>query len=265
MSMLHILFSASAAGTLKQVLTVRGSRDEVVGLDDCLAMGPIATGDPAERAAWLDAHAPNPFRWDWIVETARNFLSQIQAWRGERLVWIAPQSACEQCGLQYYFEQVPEAAAGPMVIADGPLSAGWRHSPPLGLGELPAELMAGLLDQAPRREWPREKASGDLWRRLRGEDGLLRIVEQGALRTVAEDHFDTLLLGHCSGNWQKWSRVVGHAMMDAMEQGHHTGDAFYPWRLRELVRHGRIACRGELPGRRHDGHHRPNAQLRRIG
>jgi hypothetical protein len=264
MSRLHILFSPSAAGSLKQVLTVRGSRDEVVGLADCLATGPIVTGDPDDRAAWFDAHVPDHHGWDWIARSAKDFLSRIRAWPGERLLWIAPRSACEQCGLQWYFEQVSGAAAGPMVIADEPLSGGWRDAPPLGLGELPAELIAALLDHAPRREWPGERASGDLWRRLRGEGGMLRIVEQGALRTVAEDYFDHLLLKHCSGDWRKWSRVVGYAMIDAMEQGHHTGDAFCLWRLRDLVERKRIECRGELPGRQHDEHHRPNALLRRI-
>jgi hypothetical protein len=262
MSTLHILFSASAAGTLRQVLTVRGSGDEVVGFADCLAMGPIAGGDPDERAAWFEAHVPERFGWGWIADSTRDFLSAIRAWRGKRLVWIAPQSACEQCGLQWFFEQVAGGAAGPMIIADAPLSGGWRDAPPLGLGELPAELVAGLLDRAPRRQWPDARASGDVWRRLRGEDGLLRIVERGALRTVAEDHFDDLLLGSCSGEWRKWSRVVGDAMTKAMERSHHTGDAFYLWRLRELVRLGRIECRGELPGRQHDEKRRPDALLR---
>ena len=265
MSILHILFSPSAAGTLRQVLRVRGSRDEVAGLADCLAMGRIATGDPDARAAWFDAYVPERFGWGWIADSARDFLSVVRAWRGERLVWIAPRSACEQCGLQWFFEQVAGAAAGPTVVADAPLSGGWSDAPPLGLGELPAELIAGLLDRAPRREWPGERASADVWRRLRGEDGLLRIVERGALRTVAEDRFDDLLLGRCSGDWRKWSRVVGDAMTEAMEQGHHMGDAFYLWRLRALVRHGRMECRGELPGRQHDEHRRPNALLRRIG
>ena len=265
MSTLHILFSASAAGTLKQVLNVRGSRDEVVGLADCLAMGPIAAGDPDARAAWFDAHVPERLSWGWIADSARDFLSAIRAWPGERLVWIAPRSACEQCGLQWLFEQVAGAAAGPTIIADAPLSGGWRDAPPLGLGELPAELVAGLLDRAPRRDWPGARASGDVWRRLRGEDGLLRIVERGALRTVAGDHFDALLLGPRSGEWRKWSLVAGDAMTEAMERGHHMGDAFYLWRLRELVRLGRMECRGELPGPQHDGHRRPDALLRRIG
>lgn len=264
MSILHILFSASAAGSLKQVLTVRRSRDEVVGLADCLAVGPIATGKADDRAAWFDAHVPDAHGWDWIAGSTQDFLSRIWAWPGERLPWIAPRSACEQCGLQYYFEQVPDAAAGPMIIADEPLSGGWSDAPPLGLGELPAELMAALLDDAPRREWPGERALGELWRRLRREDGLLRIVEQGALRTVSEDHFDYLLLKHCPGDWQKWSRVVGYAMIEAMEEGHQTGDAFFIWRLRELVERGRIECQGELPGRQHDEHRRPNAVVRRA-
>lgn len=265
MSALHILFSPSAAGSLKQVLTVRRSGDEVVGLSDCLAMGPIATGNPDERSAWLDERIPQHVGWDRIARSTLDFLSTIRSWRGERLTWIAPRSACEQCGLHWYFEQVPEAATAPMIIADGPLSGGWSEAPPLGLGELPAELMADLFDHAPRRQWPGPVTSGETWRRLRGEAGLLRIVEQGALRTVSEDYFDPLLLDRCLRDWEKWSRVVGRAMIDAMEEGHHIGDSFFIWRLRDLVERGRMECRGDLPGRQHDGHHRPDAFLRRIG
>ena len=244
LSILHILFSTSAAGTLKQVL--RGSGDEVVSLTDCLAYGPIGSGDLAERADWLDAHAPIEFSWDWIVESAADFLERIEAAGMERLVWIAPRSACERCGLQWYFEQTG-APAGPMIIADRPLSGGWSDAPPMGLGELPPELMAQLLG-SPRREWPSGLASPEPWRQLRAGDSLLRIVDDGVLRSASPDHFDGVLLAQCRPEWRKWAYVIGHAMGAAMEAGHRLDDTFFLWRLRELIAQGRIECEGALPG-----------------
>ena len=264
MSTLHILFNTSAAGTLKKVLRARGSFDEVVSLTDCLAFGPISTGNFEERSDWLDVHAPIEGNWDWLVPRAEDFLNEISAWAGDRLVWIAPRSACEQCGVQWYFEQT-EAPGRPMIIADQPIQFKKVAAVPLGLGELADEYMGDLLDHAPRREWPSERSSPDEWRRLRAEDTQLRIVEGGNLRSVVPSYFDDLILNRCTDQWQKWSRVVGWTMVDAMDQGHHAGDVLLLWRLRELVRIGQIECEGELPGRQHDPENRPNAMLRRVG
>ena len=235
----------------------------MVSLSDCLAFGPIASGSFEERAAWLDAHIPSWGGWDGIVESAAKFLDEIRRWTGDRLVWIAPRSACEQCGLQFYLKQ-SGAPIAPMVIADEPIQYQRCAAIPLGLGELDNEQVAELLDNAPRRTWPADRASPDEWRRLRGEASLLRIVENGRLRSVDPDFFDGLLLGRCTDEWQKWARVVGWAMVDAMEQGHHVGDALLLWRLRELVGQGRIVVRGELPGREHGPDNRVTAELKRM-
>ena len=244
---------------MQDLLGARGSDDVVVSLTDCLAYGPV--GDWAERAEWLDTNVPIPTGWGWIDAVAADFLERVHAAGAERLLWIAPRSACERCGLQWFFEQTG-AAAGPMIIADRPLSGGWGDAPPLGLGELPIELIAQLLDDAPRREWPAELASPEPWRRLRAEAGLLRIVQDGVLRSAAPSHYDDLLLKQCGREWRKWAAVVGHAMGEAMEFGHRVDDLFYTWRLCELVAQGRIECEGDLPGRGHDGERRPDAVLR---
>ena len=235
-----------------------------MSLSDCLAVGPIASGRMDERLEWLNHTMPNQLDWAWVAESVDQFRQRVGASELAPLVWVAPASACEQCGVQWYFEQFPEAPPGPMVIADQPLSRGWLNSPPIGLGELPEDLMAGLLDNAPRREWPADRASPQLWRRLREEGSLLRVVEDGDLRSVAPDFFDTLLLQQAPPEWTSWSRVVGGTMVAAGEQGHNIGDPYLVWRVRELVRAGDLECRGELPGRRHDREHRPDAMLRRV-
>ena len=247
------------------VLNVRGSSDEVASLGDCLAIGPIPGRDWAERIAWFDDIQPAPadIGRDWMKESADRFLEDVRSHDGDRLVWIAPQSACEQCGLQWYFEQFPDAPPGPMVIADGPLSLGWRNGPPIGLGELPGELMARLIDEAPRREWPEKRATPEVWRRLRTDGGLLRIVEAGKLRSAASDHFDALLIDQASGEWRRWSHLVGDAMGEAGDRGHQISDVYLIWRLRELVRLGRLECEGTLPGGEQAGLGRGDARLRR--
>lgn len=234
----------------------------VLSLTDCLAYGPISGNNFEKRIDWLDAQIPLTGGWDWIADSVEDFLHQISSWTGDRLVWIAPRSACEQCGLQWYFEQT-EVTPGPMIIADQQVQFKRAASVPLGLGELGDEYIADLLDHAPRREWPAELASPREWRRLRAEDTLLRIVENGRLRSVSPTFFDDLLLNRCTAEWQKWSRVVGWSMLDAMEAGHHVGDIFLLWRLHELIGEARIGCRGEFP----DGEYRPDrptAELRRI-
>jgi hypothetical protein len=247
------------------VLKARSSSDRVASLGDCLAIGPVPGLDWAERIAWFDDIDPAPadVGSDWMKDSADRFLADIRSHDGDRLVWIAPQSACEQCGLQYYFEQFPDASPGPMVIVDGPLSLGWRNAPPIGLGELPDELMARLLDEAPRREWPKERATPEVWRSLRADGGLLRIVEGGELRSAAPDHFDDFLVDQASGEWRRWSRLVGHAMGGAGERGHYVSDVYLIWRLRELVRLGWLECEGTLPGGGQTRSSQADARLRR--
>jgi hypothetical protein len=152
-----------------------------------------------------------------------------------------------------------------MIILDWVLTPGWRNGPPIGVGELPANLIGGLLDRAERRSWPQDRASPDIWRRLRAEDSLLRIVEDGRLRSVQPDYFDALLLEHTPTEWCKWTRVVGNSMAEAGERGHNIGDEYLVWRVRELMMQGRVECEGDLPGPEHDETHRPNAMLRLAG
>jgi hypothetical protein len=211
------------------------------------------------------APAPDYIERDWIKSSTEKFVEQVRSSSLDRLVWIAPQSACEQCGLQWYFEQFPDAQAGPMIILDWTLTPGWRDGPPIGLGELPTDIIAGLLDRAERRNWPQERASSEIWGRLRAEDTLLRVVEEGRLRSVEPDYFDALLLEHAHAEWCTWARVVGNTIYEAGERGHNIGDEYLLWRVREMIEQGRLECVGDLPGPEHDERYRPNAKLRLPG
>ena len=243
--MIHVLFSSSAAGTLRALLRTRGSEDRVVDLVDTLDWGPISTGSCEDRADWLNRHVPNgPWGWDWIADDVDEFRKSV-ANDPERLIWIAPRSAAEQCGLYWYLTQFGGADAR-MIVADYPLD-GWRGEAPDGLGVLSEEAIAELLDGCPHLPVDPVRFPADRWKTLVDENALIRIMDGGALRSAPDDFFDELLLARCPSEWTNWPRVIGYTMADSLDFGYHPCDRLLLWRLRELVQREQIVCYGELP------------------
>jgi len=243
--MIHIIFSSSAAGTLRQLLYARGRRERIVDLHEYLDWGPIATDKFDDRVTWLDRHLPNDLGWDWISESTVKFHERAAA-DSDRLIWIAPCSAAEQAGLYWYLDQFGGARAQ-MIIADNALRGAWRAQPPLTLGELQQEAMAELYDEYPRLPWDSSRFPPDRWRTLVADNALLRIVDEGVLRSAPKDYFDHFLLERCSTEWVKWHRVVADAMADIWGTGRSADEGFLLWRLRELIQRGDVICSGELP------------------
>lgn len=133
--MIHVLFSSSAAGTLRQLLHSRGIGERVVDLSDDLDWGPVAFDDFEAREAWFNRNIPwKDGSWDWIADAPHNFQYKVER-DPERLIWIAPRSASEQCGLHWYLDHFG-GHDGSMIVADYPLPGAWRGKPPFTLGEL---------------------------------------------------------------------------------------------------------------------------------
>lgn len=243
--MIHVLFSSSAAGTLRQLLRSREIRERVVDLTEWLDWGPIASGGLQDRAQWLNQNVPTDDRdgWDWIIDHVSEFRDKIGL-DADRLIWIATRSAKEQAGLYWYLDQFGSVGAK-MIIADHPLAG--REEPPLGLGELSQDLMAQLLDNCTPTEWNQARLPAEKWRSLVADGALLRIVENGTLRSAPSDYFDKFLLQRSRTEWTKSLRIIGYAMGDIWDAGHSADDMFLLWRLRELIQCGALACNGELP------------------
>lgn len=238
--MIHVLFSSSAAGSLRQVLGTRGCFKTVLDLTESLDWGPIESGDFEERADWFDQNVPSSFAggWGWIVEHVVEFQKMV-AEDPERLIWIEPTSAQELSGLHWYLERFGGSNAQ-MLVAP-------RYESISGLGVRGLDSMAELLDSHPRVPWEPDQFPADRWSALRAENSLLRIVKDGVLQSAPSDYLDQFLLRRCSNNWTEWMRVVGNAMIDAGDAGHGIDDLFLQWRLRDLVRRGVIAANGDLP------------------
>ena len=248
--MIHVLFTSSGAGTLRQVLNARRKKERVVDLTEWLDWGPIVRGTSGSRGNWLNNSVPGDVEgkdwdWRWVDECLVEFRRRLAA-DSDRLIWIAPRSASELSGLHWYLDQFGGTGTQ-FVIADFPLQGAWRGEPPFTLGELGFDQMAELLDQCPRSAWEPSRFPADRWRTLVDENALLRLVQDGELRSAPEDHFDPLLLRQCSANWVMSRRVIGDTMVGSWDCGHTPNDVFLFWRLRELIRAGRIESSAGLP------------------
>jgi hypothetical protein len=86
----------------------------------------------------------------------------------------------------------------------------------------------------------------DEWKRLCGENKMVRILEGGKkLAQFDVDFYDADLKKFITGEWQKASKVI-HQFLN--KNKHTTGDAFLLWRLKTLLAAGNIDVQGEVKG-----------------
>lgn len=239
---IHVLFSPSAAGTLRQLLRSRGVEERVADLTEWLDTGWIASDRIEDRIDWFEKRMPWKDNWAWSIEYIDKFLAAVGS-DDERLIWLAPRSAQEQSGLYWYFHRTRPAPTR-MIVADYALEGAWRGEPPRSLGELDPEAMAQLLDRCTRVEWDSSRFPIDKWARLMDDAAVLRVVEDGVLTSAGPDHYDEPLLRSCPEEWTKWARVVANVMAHADQA---VDDLFLRWRLQELIDGGLVECTGDLP------------------
>jgi hypothetical protein len=101
------------------------------------------------------------------------------------------------------------------------------------------------LDAAARERYLR------LWRRLRAENALLRVVDAEGIRSAPITFFDQQLLSFAKAWWQKPARIIGETMGawvgHPMEQPYfQTGEGLLAARVIALVEGGVLEGRGDL-------------------
>jgi hypothetical protein len=257
---LHILFSAAAAGALRQALASIERNDEVICLHDNLSVGPVDTLDPDMRLRWLaTACRLQTDEWNWFPDEVRQFWSRAVSDSRVRVLWFTRNSARELAGLVAFLDR---SGAGSFTVADGTDckvrvkgGSGSAESPILSLGELAPNQIQTLLDTDRPLSAERLEAFRERWAALRSDGALLRVVlGAGELSSVPIEFFDDALLSACTCEWQRASRVIGTAMFSTVAgRLHAVDDLFLCSRLLALLERGLLEARedtGEWSGDR---------------
>jgi hypothetical protein len=261
-STLHIVFSSTAAGGLRQALRDAGREDLVAGYFDNLALGPINPPDPQMRLHWMveelrtgwERGYASPLteeEW-WHAEEEEAFWKAALVEDVRRVAWVSRRSAVEYCGFLEWLWRLGDLPCEVVDLTDMPVGS---HRRAFSLSLLsPGEVEANAVwDRAKALDAITRSHCHRLWRRLRLENAPLRVVDARGLRSAPITFFDQQLLSFASADWQQPARIIGHTIgeqawpsMEPMEPFIQAGDGILAARIIALVDLGVLEGRGNL-------------------
>lgn len=256
---LHIVFGQSSSANLKAAFELDPQLEgEILCFEDDLAVGPLfildtADGRSARRDWWhMMQEVPQPVLAEGEEpappeDPVRSLKARLRE-EEELEIWIwAGQNACDVCGYYWLISQLDRFSGRIHLI--------YLNNLPF-LNEKNAVFYPTHLHQILPKEFLKAKKlarevslaefelDGDEWRRLMNENAGVRLLEGGKkIRGEAASYYDKDLMQQVTKEFQKANKVIAQA----------TGKFKYPvmdqylsWRLKELIREGRIESRGEL-------------------
>lgn len=237
---LHVVFNASAATTLRQVLEQGGRRERVIGLADNLSFGPIDGRRPRVRGEWIE----EALRCDFVevVQWAEIFWRNAIAPDAHPVVWLCRDDAAEFCGFLEFLRRRGDA---PFKLVDVTgvelVDKQRRKRVPIALGVISCDEMieSGLLDLERDLRPDEQEAYRALGARLRARNAPLRIVAEGSLVSAPIDHYDAALLAWVTNDWANAALIIGNVMADLQEGCRASLSDLWLWgRMRSLAGEG---------------------------
>ena len=257
--MVHIVFQEADIEALSKSFALDESlRGDIIHIKDDYAVGPLhdlygSDGIEARKAWWREVLAGGHY--DGLVDsgsvddyaTVASLTEMMQQHTDELAwIWVAPNK--HDVSGYYWLLHFMQPFQGRTYI--------------LNLNNLPFINDKGLifypvnLSGIPPREFVKAQklaraitpAGFELdmeeWRRLCQENKGVRILDSGKkLIQYEDDYYDPELLHFIGAEWQKAGRLMYQFLSRARQT---TGDAYLLWRLKQLIRSGKVAVQGDM-------------------
>ena len=268
-STLHVVFSDSAAGLLRQALRKVDRSGRVLAFADNLGFGPIDPPDPEVRLDWMRQQlGVSAADWDWLPAKTNAFWSIALAGHSRIVVWVSRRTVMEYSGFLEWVWRLGQMAYEVIDLTD--VETEWQM--PDGTVKTDRVTSLGLLNpdqvrirtflhgavplSATFRNYYRQ-----MWQRLRAENAALRIIRDDRLQSAPITYFDQLVHRCASDDWLTVARVVGQALVESWDDdGVQTSDLVLAARVRSLVATGHLEGRGDLADWQHSEVRLPAAQ-----
>jgi hypothetical protein len=257
----HVVFSLSAAGCLKDALVQMHCDQRVIGQSDNLSFGPINGVGHAARVDWIRKEFGYA-KHEEILQSDDLFWAEATSPEVRPVVWISLRCARDYAGFLQFLWRVPHTDfkvvdTTNIVFPGGHSRTAIAHS----LDEMAPEqiIEAQLIDRQTHLTAAEIENHKAVWERLRTENAALRIVGTNGLVSAPITYFDDEISSLVPDSWTKCARVIGEVLSKQWADPFlQTGDMLLQSRLRKLCEAGAFESKGDLSEMRY-------SEVRRVG
>ena len=256
--MIHIVFQEADIPVLQKAIELDESlQGKVEIIRDDYAVGPIENiyeteGYQQRRDWWKSLLEISPYNTDQLMDMVddrlaiHNLKKELDENPKEELwIWMG-QNQHDVCGYYWLVSQLQPYQGRVVVLYMNNLpfiNEKGQIFYPTSLHEIqPKEFMKAkkLNRNITLSEF---EVDPDEWRKLCGENAMVRILEGGKkIVSKSEDFYDKDILSGLTNEWQKGNKVM-HAILGKMTIK--TGDVFLLWRMKKLAEEEKIEIHGD--------------------
>ncbi len=256
----HLVTGDLAAAPLKEAIALQAGLDgDVIVMKDVLSVGPLKRDDGQTFSAmrtdfWqlvapFEKSLPPVDDLERLLETGNELSKNPDArvW-----IWMAPLPA-DICMYLWSLKYLNKYADRLYVvnIAGLPfLDKEQKLFFPRSIADILPEQIVKASKLARLVNATEIEIDNDEWARLVHENGGIRVMEGGKkLSSKPESFYDAQLIGFCTHQYQKASRVANQAITKFNIP---TGDYYLGWRLRQIFESGKLIVQGDPNGKMKD-------------
>lgn len=265
--MIHILFGASASGSLKYVLRKMGldKEEQIISFRDMFSIGPVwqlhEENGVQSRFEWMKKCMGDEYDDDYTDYT-QNFekvIKQINSIpEGVHVTIWTSENAHEQTGLRFIVYLLKDKNIDISLINtseeyDELFQVKKVKYTPLHSGEIPPEKLQLIYEQGRGKvftDHDREDLEKE-WLYLAGSQETLRIWRNRRIQNVPEDYYDEVIVKRAkklhgkknTNEFMKSARLIGEVLGHLKQ---YIGDVFLEYRLRKLIEAGVFESEGSL-------------------
>jgi Protein of unknown function/Domain of unknown function (DUF1835) len=256
--MIHIVFNESELSLMKQVIEMDETlTGEVIQIKDDFAVGPLQVLDTedgwqARGEWWKNLLQGSPYGESLAgsfddrktvqqlkISLDENPDEQLWIWMGQNqhdvtgYYWLMPQFREYQGRLMIlYLNNLP------FINEKGQLFyPSWLH-------EIQPKEFLKAKKLARPITLSEFEIDPDEWKKIAGENAVVRILEGGKKIVGKEEKFyDNEILKNLTTEWQKATRVLSNTLHRMKIK---TGDVFIMWRMKNLINEGKIEITGDV-------------------
>jgi Domain of unknown function (DUF1835)/Protein of unknown function len=256
--MIHIVFNESEVHLMKQVIDIDETlAGDVLQIKDDFAVGPLSGIDTEEGWQarwdwWRMISEGSPYSSDLVGsfddrETVKQLKEKLDA-NPEEEVWIwMGQNQHDVTGYFWLMPQFREYQGRVMVLYLNNLpfiNDKGQIFYPSWLHEIQPKEFVKAKKLARPITLSEFEIDPDEWKKIVEENAMVRILEGGKKIAGKEESFyDNEILKNITGEWQKATRVLSNTLHRMKIK---TGDIFIMWRMKHLIKEGKIETTGDI-------------------